>query len=316
MAPALQGGCAKLVYLHIPKCGGSSVMAAMKPLQDRGVQVVRYKMFHEGDTTYEGGTLAAELAAEARDPLRWPRKAIEVHVRSGAYAAAHAAVMETVQEWRDAGCRVQLATLLREPKSLAKSWFTFCSGRRILGRREQHIEPFWELMMACGRRNVMTNFLATGEFCAAEPQPHNATTVAQLANTLRDFGLLDDVVNLPRWWASVCEFLGEGGNCPALRALNPRKQFGKARGERVLRLPLHLRPRPPRHPIPSPNWCLYYDRHAKWTRQRIRAAAVSKNWRSVPQSMINKLVDLDTQLYKAIMPKSSQQDEEQEVPEL
>eukprot|EP00873_Tetraselmis_striata_P020940 jgi/Tetstr1/441204/TSEL_029460.t1 len=286
----LGGGCAKLIYLHIPKCGGSSVMAALAPLAKRGVRVVRYK----GQVTYRNGHLADELAAEASEPLRWPRKVIEIHLNRGyrSYASLHKELTALRGKYETAGCRVALVGLVREPVSLARSWYTYCSKQWATGpggkRRQRFMPARDSLLRACGRHDVMANFLAAGTFCRASDAQDNAT-LAELGAALGEFDLLDDIAEMPRWLAHVFRFLGDS------KCFIPHTNV-HAQGipERQLRLDLRL----PDEPKDNRVYCAWSTQLLSIVAKRSAAA----DGAALPQAELHHLTAGDQWLYNTLRP--------------
>eukprot|EP00873_Tetraselmis_striata_P014285 jgi/Tetstr1/434549/TSEL_023640.t1 len=230
-------GCAKLIYLHIPKCGGTSVMSTLRSLRKQGVRVV-------DQDNYLGGSLEAEIAMEGLMPLKWPKKVLEIHVRSGAYQPVHAKVLALRAAYKKAGCRVSLGVLLREPQSLAKSWYSYCSRRHNQHGTKHGLPPFWALLRACGRRNVMANFLANGAFCERPgasdypPRQPGPAAIAKLGSILRDFDLRDDVENMGGWLGRVFDLLQvDRRHCWIPRA-NDRSVRGLDEGKLLSDLPI------------------------------------------------------------------------------
>mmetsp|Transcript_36176 Transcript_36176/g.93950 ORF Transcript_36176/g.93950 Transcript_36176/m.93950 type:complete len:376 (+) Transcript_36176:76-1203(+) len=296
-AGAASGLCRKLIYLHIPKCGGSTAMASFQALSARGVKVLKH-------TQHANHSLAAEIAMEAADPWRFPRKVIEIHVSSGSYRDDHAAIMELRGSYERAGCAVALATLVREPESLARSWFTYCSkqGAKLKGRPQMKyfMPPFWGMLKACGRRNVMTHFLATGAMCEVEPNvEYDDNTVTDLSRILSDFDLLDDVRNFSTWLARAFHFMNEGNRCAIV---NKNYHGSKAFSEETLRLDLGLPAAQPALDGGRPPYCAWSPDNV----ELVTGAADRSTAHLLPQTDMDALTSRDKQLYALLQPRLRQ----------
>jgi len=289
--------CAKIIYLHVPKCGGSSVMAALLPLGRRGVRVLRYKSEDSNRkyNTYRNGRLLDEFKAEAARPRRVPRKVIEIHVDHGSYLSLHPHVLRLREAYEKAGCRVALATLVREPASLAKSWFTYCSKRWTgsKGKRfQKYMPPYWSYIRACNRKNVMTTFLTTGEFCGGG-RPYTASAADSVGEMLASFDLLDDISNLPAWLARVFHFLGED-KC-VIPAVNVHKSRLR---EETLRLDLGI-------PIPGIKerkpFCGWSQKMVVQAASLAKAARAAGNV-TLSDEQIDEVIAMDKRLYNKLQP--------------
>lgn len=298
--PAQNTTCSKFIFLHIPKCAGTSVMNAFAPLRKDGVHVVGYR-------DYEKGRLHGELAAEAADPLRWPKKVIEIHVArtSGPYVKLHPQIMSLRKTYEQAGCNVALGTLVRDPESLAMSWYTYCSTKLVAKDAKRRvwraIPPYWAFMKACGRKDVLTNFLYTGEFCGqgklngTKVVPRRLSDVQRLADMLMDFDLIDDVTNLPVWMARVFRFLGKEYAC-AVPVSNLHSKTYKDISPARQRIAFRFLKQDPS--------CGRDDEVRDFAHKRIdRGPRDPSMVAAIPESVIYQLFMRDKQLYRRLLPR-------------
>lgn len=292
--PVPKSSCAKFIYLHVPKCGGTSVMNSLSVLGRYGVHIVN-------QDSYSSGSLENELTLEGLMPRRWPRKVIEIHINSGVpYLRLHAKILGLRSVYRKAGCRVSLGVLLREPESLAKSWYSYCSRRHNKYGTKYGLPPFWSLLRACGRRNVMTNFLASGAFCERPTRGQasrqiGAPAIGKLAGILRDFDLRDDVRNMGAWMGRVFDFLQVDRRHCRLARINDRGSFRGSLNETELRAELALS-----LPIRSTDMCRCSPETLRLAKEAQRLSG-NGTAAAVGQDEVDWLTALDKRLYRKVL---------------
>ena len=149
--------CTKILFFHLPKAGGSSVMNFFMSQMD--VKVFRYRKEHRSKLNWS--TL---LHAEQKDPRKYPMMVIENHKQqsSNSFLNSVSRIERLRKVYQQFNCTPIVVLAMREPKSLYKSFFCFHIQRKYF--RDQLKPPLfsWKNAFCCQGKNLMYNWLVHG----------------------------------------------------------------------------------------------------------------------------------------------------------
>lgn len=152
-APYAPSECMKLIYLHIPRCGGFAVTSVFALTAAKGFEFLRPSSY-SFDELY-----GQELH---RPTARKKLLMTEIGSNQEPSLTLHKRVLELQAVYRRAGCKVALATLYREPEALAASWQSHCSNGRVDKARHATLPGYWAWTLAFQRDNLMMSWLVDG----------------------------------------------------------------------------------------------------------------------------------------------------------
>lgn len=281
--PARPSRCVKLLYLHIPKTGGHGAVAAFAGLSG-------YRLLE--NRAYDFKKL---LAAELANPRRQPRLIVELHTGQPAYRHLHADLLKLKAAYQAAGCKVALATVLREPVALAQSWQSYCSKAFHMGRKRA-LPGFLSWAAHCGRRNVMLTWLHLGgnrNFCSRANAPGMDEALAQrYLNMLGEFDIVGDIRTMPAFMGAVFQFL----EVPSSQCSVPRVEppiMHRRLPSATLRKTL---PPPPR----GVDVCVVNSASLQHFTSVALPKAQSAKTPTLPDNVIERLVRWDRLLYRGL----------------
>jgi len=201
----------RILFVHIPKCGGSSVKDAFRKMKS-------FTMWTNHAYNWDD-----YVARELRGDNRIPNNLIvEHHVASKPFAEAHRDIEILQKIWDERNFVHFSFVIVRDPMLQLPSLYSWCSRAKFNGLKFM-LPKLWSNILSCVRSNNVASYLLDGKMCGNE----NHVGICEVKKMLSWFNNLNvyDLSELHTLRNEINHMLQLHHRMPRIRQINQQRLF-------------------------------------------------------------------------------------------